>query len=296
MNSGMTAIILVNYNGINDTIDCVKSILKSKFREYRIILVDNGSNDKERILENEFLTTYTDIIIAEENLGFSGGNNVGIKYAKDKYNPSYYLLLNNDTIILEDTISELIKYSNVVEKTGLVTGKMFYYSDPRVAWYAGGFFNYNTGLADQPSGGISNSLIRNGYAEVTFATGCMMLLPKEVVEKVGFLSEEYFLYAEDTDYCCRIMQAGFKLIYAPSAVIYHKVSASAGKQSKMQQYYMMRNNCYIIKRYCKFPIYGYARKWYRVVRDCIQGKCSLKIHIMAWIDFTKGVVGKINAI
>lgn len=296
MKSGLIAIILVNYNGFNDTVDCVRSILESKYKEYKIILVHNGSEDKEKILQNRLLNVNTDIIISEKNLGFSGGNNIGILYAKDKYDPEYYLLLNNDTVILEDTLSELIAHSDVIEKTGLVTGKIFYYSKPKTTWYAGGIFNYHTGIADQPLSGISESCEKNGCVEVTFATGCVMLLHKKVIEKIGLLNEEYFLYAEDTDYCCRMMQAGYKIVYVPDAIIYHKVSASAGKQSIMQQYYMMRNNCYIIQKYCKFPIYGYVRKWYRVGREIIQRESNLKIQIKAWRDFTRGVTGKVEMI
>jgi len=296
MKHGLIAIILVNYNGFDDTVACVQSILKSSYTEYKIILVDNGSDDKERILEDRFLKTNTDIVISETNLGFSGGNNIGIQYAKEKYDPEYYLLLNNDTVIVDNTLSELVSHSNLVEKTGLVTGKIYYYSKPKTTWYAGGIFNFNTGIADQPSAGISLHKEINGCVEVTFVTGCEMLLHKSVLTQIGLLDEEFFLYAEDTDYCCRIMQAGYKLVYVPSAVIYHKVSASAGKQSDMQQYYMMRNNCYIIKKYCKYPAYGYARKWYRVAREILQGKSDLRIQVKAWKDFNRGVTGKVEMI
>ena len=270
MRNGLVAIILVNYNGFNDTVACVESILKSEYQEYRIVIVDNGAKDKEKIIQNDFLNKHTDIVASEKNLGFSGGNNLGIQYAKKKYDPDYYLLLNNDTVILNDTLSELVEHCNIIENTGLVTGKIFYYSQPEVIWYAGGVFNYKTGIADQPVLGVDESSENNGCIDVTFATGCVMLLPRNVIEKIGLLDEEYFLYAEDTDYCCRIMQAGYKLVYVPSAIIYHKVSASTGNQSAMQQYYMMRNNCYIIKKYCRFPAYGYARKWYRVLRDIVR--------------------------
>ena len=296
MKYGLIAIILVNYNGFGDTVACVQSILKSKYKEYKIILVDNGSKDKEKINKDEFLNANTDIVISDENLGFSGGNNLGINYAKKKYDPDYYLLLNNDTVIVDNTLSELMAHSNLVEKTGLVTGKIYYYSKPETTWYAGGIFNFNTGIADQPILGADESGMKNGCIEVTFATGCVMLLHKNLIAQIGLLDEDYFLYAEDTDYCCRIMQAGYKLVYVPCAVIYHKVSASTGNQSSMQQYYIMRNNCYIIKKYCKYPAYGYVRKWYRVAREILQGKSDLKIQARAWKDFNRGVTGKVEMI
>lgn len=292
-NSDNICIILVNYNGYDDTVECVKSIQKSNYDNYKIIIVDNGSNDKEKLLNDDYINDVADIIISEDNLGFSGGNNLGIKYAKDKYNPEYYLLLNNDTVINEDTISNLKKGFDFDDRAGIVTGKIYYFSDPKTIWAAGGKFDFNTGIADQPElGKVDNENKYEGTYEISFATGCTMLISKDVIDSVGYLEENYFLYAEDTDYCCRVLKEGFKIIYTGKAIIYHKVSASTGKQSTMQQYYMFRNNLYIIQKYCNKPVYGYIRRIYRTIKEMKYEHYSLNILYRAWKDFRKNIIGK----
>lgn len=295
MNEAKIAVILVNYNGLNDTIECVKSILESDYTNYKIIIVDNDSSDREKIVKDTFLNENADVLTSDKNIGFSGGNNIGIRYAAEKYDSDYYLLLNNDTVVSKDAFKELVKGTIVFEKVGIVTGLINYYSKPDTAWYAGGVFNFNTGIADHPIGGMLLENGVDGCYKTTFISGCLMLIKKEVIENVGLLDEEYFLYAEDTDYCCRVMNAGYAMVYAPNAVIYHKVSASTGNQSKQQQYYTMRNGCYIIKKYCKYPIYGYARKWYRVLKDVFRGNADMKAQLWAWHEFRKGITGKIAA-
>ena len=294
-NNENICIILVNYNGYDDTVECIKSIENSDYDNYKIILVDNGSKDKNKILNDNYINNAADVIISEENLGFSGGNNLGIKYAQEKYDPEYYLLLNNDTVITKDTISNLKKGFDFDSKAGIITGKIYYFSEPKTIWAAGGKFNFNTGIADQPElGKIDDGVQYENTCEVSFATGCTMLISKQVINTVGYLEESYFLYAEDTDYCCRVLNAGFKIIYVGKALIYHKVSASTGKQSNMQQYYMFRNNCYIIKKYCNTPLYGYARRIYRTIKEMKYEHYSLRVLYKAWRDFHKGIIGKVE--
>lgn len=294
-NNENICIILVNYNGYDDTVECIKSIENSDYDNYKIILVDNGSKDKNKILNDNYINNAADVIISEENLGFSGGNNLGIKYAQEKYDPEYYLLLNNDTVITKDTISNLKKGFDFDSKAGIITGKIYYFSEPKTIWAAGGKFNFNTGIADQPElGKIDDGVQYENTCVVSFATGCTMLISKQVINTVGYLEESYFLYAEDTDYCCRVLNAGFKIIYVGKALIYHKVSASTGKQSNMQQYYMFRNNCYIIKKYCNKPLYGYARRIYRTIKEMKYEHYSLRVLYKAWRDFHKGIIGKVE--
>ena len=290
----LVTIILVNYNGYNDTVHCVKSILKSTYKNYKIILVDNNSADRDIIRKDSFLLENTDVIFLDENLGFSGGNNRGIDFAKEKYDPGYYLLLNNDTEIADNAIEELIKTYNRTEHCGLVTGKIFYYDTPDIIWAAGGKFDFNTGIADQPALGKKDGDEYSREKETSFCTGCVMLISKEVLETVGKLDEQFFLYAEDTDYCCRVMNKHYKLMYTGNAVIYHKVSASSGRNSEATQYYNIRNNFYIIKWYCRNKVYGYLKRWYRITKEIMHGKYEIKVVIRAWNDFRKGILGKVE--
>lgn len=119
-----------------------------------------------------------------------------------------------------------------------------------------------------------------------------MLIPAEVVQKIGYLNEEYFLYAEDTDYCCRILQAGLKIQYCRDSVIYHKISRSTGEMSSNTQYYMMRNNLMIIRKYGIHKAYAYYKMLYMSIRDVIKHRKLFRPTAEAAYDFLKNRKGK----
>lgn len=288
------AVILVNYNGYNDTIECIKSILQSTYTNYKIILVDNGSDDAEIIHENQLLNENCSVILCKDNLGFSGGNNIGIRYAEKTFHPDYYFLLNNDTVIDTHTLENMINAYDCVEHCGIMTGRILYYSDPNIIWSAGGKFDFKTGIADQPAMGKHNSREYDGIYTCTFCNGCAMMIPASILKQVGYLEESYFLYAEDTDYCCRVLNAGFKLYYTGNALIYHKVSSSTGKKSDLSQYYNIRNNFYIIKKYCSHPSWGYVKRWYRIIKAIAKRELSINNIIRGYSDFRNGITGKRN--
>ena len=288
------AIILVNYKGYCDTLECVESIRESTFKNYQIIIVENASGDKSRFLEDTYLNETADILYLDKNRGFAGGNNYAIKYAIEHYSPSYILLLNNDTIVEKHAIERLVEGTIKCPDAGIITGKINYYDKKDIIWAAQGKFSYKTGIADQPYMGKADNGEANHSEAITFASGCLMLIPNEVISKVGYLDESYFMYAEDTDYCCRVMNAGYLIYYAANARIYHKVSASVGNNSKLQQYYMFRNNCYIAKKYCTFPLYGYIRRFYRAMKEMRRNGLHIGIIFKAWKDFRRGVTGKVE--
>lgn len=288
------AIILVNYKGYKDTLECIKSIKESSFTNYKIIVVENASGEKELFCKDTFINQNSTVLFAKHNDGFSTGNNIGIRYALEQFNPEYVLLLNNDTVIRKDTLEELYSRAQKLKDLGVLTGKIYNYFNKNLLWAAQGKFNCKTGLADQPLMGKLDTIDANQFSKISFASGCLMLIPSHILKSVGLLDQSFFMYAEDTDYCCRVMNAGFEIYYEPKAVIYHKVSASTGHNSISQQYYMFRNNCYIAKKYCVKPWYGYLRRIYRSVKDVIKGELKLRVILKAWIDFRKGITGKVE--
>lgn len=219
-------IILVNYNGYADTLDCVKSLNNIHYDNFKIVIVDNKSTDDSVKIFKESLSEEI-LICSDKNLGFAGGNNLGIKYALSKM-ADYVLLLNNDTVVEKDFLIKMIDTISQDEKIGAVCCKILYHSNKDIIWFAGGYidwFNFlgkHTGFREKDIG--KYDIKRN----VDFATGCVLLLSSEVISKAGYLPEEYFMYFEDVDYCIKIMDEGYKIIYAPGAVIYHKVGISGG--------------------------------------------------------------------
>ena len=284
------AIILVNYNGYDDTVECVKSLLGVRYTNYKIYVVENGSSDSDRFKKDDFLNKNAILMYSEKNLGFSGGNNIAIQDALKKQF-DYILLLNNDTIVEAGFLNALVEQFKNNSGTGAVTGKIYYYYDRERVWSAGGTYDRTTGLTVQFSG-IDNESF-DEIKEITFATGCLLMVSSEVIKQVGFLDESYFLYSEDSDYCQRIMDAGYKLFYTPHSVIYHKVSASTGDRSPLQQQYMMRNNLYMIKKYSPTPVGAHMKMSWHMAKHILRGRRNLKPTLEGYIDYLAGKTGKI---
>ena len=130
--------------------------------------------------------------------------------------------------------------------------------------------------------------------EVSFSTGCLMMISNSFIEKYGALSEDYFLYSEDTEYCLRVNKNGYKIVSVPEVLIYHKVNASTGTGSKMQQYYLVRNYLQVIKKYGSvFPL-AYVFRFLLCVYEIMRYHYDYKIIKLAFKDFKNGVTGKVD--
>jgi len=239
-------IVILNWNGLDDTRECILSLKKNTYANYEIVVVDNGSADSSpHALKKEF----PDIEIIENkiNAGFAGGNNIGIEYSLGK-GADYILLLNNDTTVENDFLTELVKRGESDEKIGLLESKICFYDEPNKIWFAGGKIDWlkvsgrHIGLNELDSGKYDK------IEEVDYLTGCCLLIKKSVIEKIGKLSEDYFLYYEDTDFCLRAKNAGFKCVYVPASKMYHKVSRSTKPGSPSYIYYHTRNGLYLSKK------------------------------------------------
>ncbi len=231
-------VIVLNWNGLSDTKECVESLLKSKYT-VNIIVVDNGSegNDAE-ILRR----TYPQITVLEtgKNLGFAGGNNVGIKYALDKGADAIFLL-NNDAIVDENTIGTLVE-ACLSYNAGIAGPTIYYYDEPEKIQFAGGIFN---GCEIRCIHQKSNN---PWYCD--FILGCAIFVLRDVWEKVGLLDTTYFFYAEETDFCIRAKRAGYRILYVPKASVWHKVSASASRLPTAT-YHGIKSHMILKRRY--FP-------------------------------------------
>lgn len=241
--SPLVYIVIVNYNNYYDTIECIRSLDKINYDCYRIVIVDNDStNDSERILRKAF-PTYK-VIQTGVNLGFAGGSNIGIKEALAS-GAEYILLLNNDTIVEKDFLDKMIECFERNPKAGVVGGKILNYYNKDNIEYAGGHINFFKFIS------VHDDFRKVDIdREVGFITGCLMLIKSETINHVGFLYEDYFMYYEDTDFCTRVAKAGYKMMYTPEAVIYHKVSrASGGNESAFSIKWNIRNRLIFMNKY-----------------------------------------------
>ena len=290
----MVSIILVNYNGYQDTIECIKSLNKMDYAEYKVIVVDNCSTDNSFEVLQENKNEYNfELLKADENKGFSAGNNVGIKYALSQ-DCDYILLLNNDTVVETDFLTKLLEGFKYSDKCGATISKILFYSKPDTLWYAGGSLNSRTARTEHWGYNTKDMPDNNRMTKVSFATGCCLCMARETVEKIGLLDEDYFLYDEDAEYSYRIQKYGYDIIYVPQAIIYHKVSASTGAGSPMSQYYMVRNKYYFIKSNFvglnKLSAYLYCTSQF--LYRCIKKEIKLKYYMAGLKAFIKKEKGK----
>lgn len=253
------SIILLNYKGTKDTLECIKSLENIEYDNYEIIIVENNSpDDSYEILKRAIGCKHT-LIKSPSNGGFAKGNNIGIEYAMTN-NSDFVLLLNNDTLVEKDFLRKMINCYEKHEKVGMVGCKILYESRRDLIWYGGGEVNLKRFYGFHYGEGEKDGEAFNKEKEVTFTTGCVMLIPRDVIENVGFLPEEYFMYYEDVDYCLKVQEAGYKIYYCPRTVIYHKVSASTGgEESPFAVKWNTRNRIIFMDKF-KYKVTKYEYK------------------------------------
>ena len=236
------SIITVNYNGLNDTCALIDSIPFNEDME--VIVVDNGSRENEASM---LQTRYPHIkaIRSDQNLGFAGGNNLGIKVAKGKY----FYLINNDTVFKYFNPQVLIKRLETSPKIGVVCPKIRFAWDTNPIQFAG-YTPLSTITVRNRAIGFGEE--DNGQYDTThqtpYAHGAAMMLKREVIDKVGFMPECFFLYYEELDWSMMITRAGYEIWYDPASTIYHKESQSTGQNSPLRTYYITRNRLLLVKR------------------------------------------------
>lgn len=233
-------VIVLNWNGCDDTLECVEALRKLSYPNYNIVIIDNGSTDgSEEIFRKKFpeLT----VLRSDVNLGFAGGSNMGLRYAL-KSDADYVLLLNNDTVTAPDFISELVRVAESDSRIGMLSSKIYFYDRPGIIWYAGASFHTGVGWGRLRGYNTPDNGQFNTVEETERASGCSLLATRELCEKVGLLDEKYFCYCEDLDWGLRARRAGFRIMYVPSSKVWHKVSKSTGGNRKaIPLYYSVRN-------------------------------------------------------
>jgi GT2 family glycosyltransferase len=299
------AIILLNWNSWEDTIECLESLFKIDYPNFKILVLDNKSTNESiqkiknyangdirtsskyfqynpnnkpiKIKEytedmiNEILKkgSETDLTMGKmkeeqkdknaleptqefiliknnDNHGFAKGNNIGMKYAKTVLSADYILLLNNDTVVKIDFLTNLIKAAEQNKSAGIIAPRIPYYDKPDKNWFGWGRINWFSINIAYHISRIDDKIIQSDYI-----TGCAALIRADVIDKIGYLNEKLFLYFEDADYSLRAKARGFELIIVPDAVVYHKVSATSYTFTLSKaQYYFSRNRLWFVKKYC----------------------------------------------
>lgn len=257
--STKVAIILINWNSYDLTRDTLNSLSKVTYADFDVIVVDNGSTDGSA---DQLKTAFSDVILlhSETNTGFTGGNNIGFRYAMEN-GYLYTLMLNNDVEVEPDFLEPLVFALDQNERLGAVQPLIYFHHDRELIWNAGSVRNSWTGetitldynLRDQRH---ERRWIRKN---VDWLTGCAFMVRTDVLRLVGPLKEEFFIYYEDVDFSFRIRQTGYSLGYESSSVIYHmagvssksKIKGPEGYLNSQVHYFNARNRIWVLKRYTK---------------------------------------------
>ncbi|MGB2869444.1 MAG: glycosyltransferase family 2 protein [Bacteroidota bacterium] len=233
----VTAVVL-NYNRAQDTVECVASLKKSKHRNLDVIVVDNGSTDASGEIFRRKLSGVK-ILMTGKNLGFAAGNNEGIRFAF-KRGADYVLVLNNDTIVERDALTELVGALEQDKTAAGATGIICSFPAKDRIWYGGGdFVRWRVAGFTRKVGDLYEPAMKNSPEPVTFMSGCMMLLRTSVLKNVGLFDERFFMYHEDAELSMRLVSAGYRLLYVPASRIYHK-AVHLG-DTPFHMYYSVRN-------------------------------------------------------
>jgi len=290
----MIAVIILNYRGWQDTIGCITSLKKLTYPDFKMIVVDNASGDQS---VTEIQAAHPDISIIEssENGGYSAGNNLGIRYALNHPEIQYIWLLNNDTTVDPEALTELVKMAHHYPRD--MIGSLILYPDGRYQT-VGNRVDRNNWRAR----GYKPSQLKDGQIVDTLC-GCSMLIPKSAFDTIGLLDESYFLYLEDTDFCLRAAQAGILSRVAIHSKIFHKDGASTNKNKHWRTYYSQRNRLIFAHRFAgafQFKLlvvynllYRQGRSWLKaLIKNTPEAWQYHRMIKLGMQDYFKGVTGR----
>jgi hypothetical protein len=236
-------IVLLNWNGIDDTLDCLRSLQEVNYRNFHVLVVDNGSGDDSvgRLQRYEARFPF-ELIETRRNLGFAEGNNVGIRRALAQ-GAEYVLLLNNDTVVDPNFLGAFVCAAQARPDGAVFSGRIYYFDCPSTLWYAGatwrceGQYFQHDGIGQVDDGAAYQQIVETDYA-----SGCAFFMRASALQTIGLLDAKYFLTYEESDLCYRARKAGFRVLFVPEAKLWHKVSASfGGVDSPLQLYFYSRN-------------------------------------------------------
>ena len=260
----MTAILILNWNGFKDTIECIKSLLAMDTEEFWIVVGDNGSTNGSVAEISEYLAkekihfhtaelgnTHNlnlgkkDVVLLEmtQNHGFSKGNNLMIEFIA-QYKPQNYLLLNNDTTVEPDFLSKLVEFKNNNSSYKVLTPLIYYFSNPTMVWNAGGKLQYGFNKYHYAKQIVENKNLPDSI-KCTFITGCALFFGEDLLMGTKLFTEKFFFGEEDFEFSMRMKRQNVKMACVTSSVIYHKVSASSKKVTNLNKVFIHYLNRFI---------------------------------------------------
>jgi len=250
MSSPKVSIVLVNWNNLEDTVECIDSLVRCTYPAHDVTVVDNGSDGDDAMQLRERFGEAIRLIESTTNVGFAGGSNLGIRDALDR-GADYVLLLNNDTVAGPEFLDELVASVGGDPGIGIAGGKILCYEFPQLIWSAGGNIDYRRGSTPVRGSGEVDDARFDREAEVDWICSCFMLVSREVWESVGLLDERFFFGWEDVDLCVRAAKGGHRVVYAPRSVVWHKAFGQTKKRRLQGRplYYATRGHFLFLRKH-----------------------------------------------
>jgi len=269
------SIVMLNWNGIADTIECIESLKKITYPQYEIIVIDNASSGNDVELLSEQYRNQITVIANDQNYGFPGGCNIGMRRALSENIP-YVLLLNNDTVVDPEFLTEMIRVAESNNTIGMVGSKIYLYYKRTVMQAVGGKIRWWLGDIETYGENEEDRGQWDAIAERDFVYGTSFLIKRGVIEKIGFMDTFFFFGIEEMDYCTRAKRAGFKIIYVPTSKVWHKVGADSSKFSEYPETFkIVRNRGYRQSKY-----------YFRLFKN----HCPPVLYLIPFISYITGIV------
>lgn len=250
MVKSLVSVIVVNWNGEKVISDCLESLQRQTYVPLELIVVDNGSTDQSVQMLQERFHNSIKLVENPTNLGFAGGNNVGIQISRGEY----IALLNNDATADSRWVAELVKAAEANRQVGMCASKIYSMDETGVLDSAGGLLIYPDGLS-RGRGRLERDLGQyEKVEEVLLPSGCACLYRREMLDQIGLFDEAFFAYSDDTDLGLRGRIAGWRCLYVPTAVAHHRYSASAGRYSPLKAFLAERNRIWVAVKNFPFSV------------------------------------------
>jgi GT2 family glycosyltransferase len=268
--SSKVAIVIVNWNGWRDTVECLESLRHLVYPDYRVIVIDNGSTDASVERLKPLAGGQIELIETGRNLGFAGGNNVGLRRALQEPAVEYFWLLNNDTVVDPDALARLVERLKEKSGAGICGSTVVNYRErDRVEAWGGAFYDKWLAVARHLGQGKPLAApidVAKVERRLGYILGASLLVSRAFLREIGLLAEEYFIYCEEIDWAARA-RGRYTLAYAPKSIVYHKGGSSVGSAgSGFAKYYEMRNRLLVTRK--NFP-YAYPTVYLGVVVEMI---------------------------
>lgn len=247
----LVGVIVLCYNGVDLTLECLSSIYKQHYPNLDVMVIDNGSQDGTADIVR---TAYPQVQVKNtgENLGYAGGNNIGMQIALE-HGAEYLFLLNNDTRVYPDCISALVKAISAHSRVGIVGPMVYTWDRGRIISSAGGYIDWRQADAANTGAGEVDRA-RYPARLVDYINGCGLMVRRSAIERAGMLDQKYYMYYEETDWCQRVRRAGYEVRFIPEARMRHKAPIHSGELGPTTIYYQTRNRLLFFARYTQFSM------------------------------------------